>query len=130
MSSPYSELGARERQIMDVLFRHGRASAADVLKGLTDPPSYSSVRSMLRLLEEKGYVRHKWVGPRYEYVPTGRREQLQKSAARHMLSTFFNDSMETAVSAMLGAADNPPTQEELDRLAQLIERARRKGGRP
>lgn len=130
MSSPYSELGARERQIMDVLFRRGRATAADVLKDLPDPPSYSSVRSMLRLLEEKGYVRHKWAGPRYEYVATGRREQLQRSAARHMLNTFFNDSMESAVSAMLGATDKAPTQEELDRLAQLIERARRKGGRP
>ncbi|MFN8178017.1 MAG: BlaI/MecI/CopY family transcriptional regulator [bacterium] len=130
MGAQYSELGRRERQIMDVLFRHGRATAAEVLKEIADPPSYSSVRSMLRLLEEKGYVRHKWAGPRYVYVPTGRREQVQRSAARHMLSTFFNDSMESAVSAMLGATENPPSEEELDRLAQLIERAKRKGGRP
>ena len=130
MSALYSELGRRERQIMDVLFRHGRATAAEVLQEIPDPPSYSSVRSMLRLLEQKGYVRHKWAGPRYVFVPTGRRDEAQRFAARHMLSTFFNDSMESAVSAMLGAAETPPSAEELDRLARLIERAKRKGGRP
>ena len=69
MASPYSDLGRRERQIMDVLFQHGRATVAEVLEALPSPPSYSSVRSMLRLLEDKGYVRHDWDGPRYVYVP-------------------------------------------------------------
>ena len=130
MPSLYSELGRRERQIMDVLFRRGRAAAAEVRKDLADPPSYSSVRSMLRLLEEKGYVRHEWDGPRYVYLPTASRKQLQRSAARHILHTFFDNSMESAVAAMLGAAEKPPTEEELERLARLIRDARRKGGRP
>lgn len=128
--SLYSELGRRERQIMDVLYHRGRASAAQVQADLPDPPSYSSVRSMLRLLEDKGYLRHEWDGPRYVYLPTGNREQVQRSAARHVLRTFFDNSMESAVAAMLGVAEKPPSTEELTRLAMLIERARRNGGRP
>lgn len=130
MPSLYAELGRRERQIMDVLFRRGRASASDVLQELPDPPSYSSVRSMLRLLETKGHVRHEWEGPRHIYLPTKGRGKVQRSAAKHILETFFNNSMETAVAAMLGATDKPISREELERLAQLVERARRKGGRP
>lgn len=130
MKSLYSELGRRERQIMDSLYQRGRASAAEVLEDLPDPPSYSSVRSMLRLLEDKGLVRHEWDGPRYVYLPTGNRQQAQRTAARHVLQTFFNNSMESAVAAMLGVADQPLTPEELTRLARLIERARRNGGRP
>jgi BlaI family transcriptional regulator, penicillinase repressor len=129
MGSPYAKLGRRERQIMDVLFRSGRATAADVRKALEDPPSYSAVRGMLRLLEDKGYLTHEWEGPRYVYRPTSSRAQLQRSAARHMLDTFFNSSMESAVAAMLGASSRPPTDEELDRLAALIEQARGKGRR-
>ena len=129
MASPYAELGRRERQIMDVLFRDGRATATDVRNALEDAPSYSAVRGMLRLLEEKGYVTHEWEGPRYVYRPTSSRTQLQRSAARHMLDTFFNNSMEAAVTAMLGAARRPPTDEELDRLEKLIAQARRKGRR-
>ena len=129
MASPYAELGRRERQIMDVLFRDGRATATDVLNALEDAPSYSAVRGMLRLLEEKGYVTHEWEGPRYVYRPTSSPAQLQRSAARHMLDTFFNNSMESAVAAMLGAAERPPTDEELERLAGLIAEARRKGRR-
>ena len=130
MASLYAELGRREREIMDVLFRRGRATASEVLKDLPDPPSYSSVRSMLRLLEAKGHVRHEWDGPRHVYLPTESPEQLQRTAARHVLRTFFNNSMESAVAAMLGGAEHPPSAEELKRLAQLVERARRKGGRP
>ncbi|MGH7561223.1 MAG: BlaI/MecI/CopY family transcriptional regulator [Gemmatimonadales bacterium] len=127
MSDPYAELGARERQIMDVLFRQGTATAQEVQDGLTDPPSYSAVRGMLRLLEEKGYVRHEWDGPRYVYRPTVNRGQLQRSAAAHMLQTFFNNSMESAMAAMLGVADRPPTADEIDRMTRLLERARRAG---
>ena len=130
MAVQYAELGRRERQIMDVLFRRGRASAADVLRDLPDPPSYSAVRSMLRLLEGKGYVRHEWEGPRHIYFPASNPEQVRRSAARHLLQTFFNNSMESAVAAMLGVADKPPSPEELKRLAKLIERARKHGARP
>jgi predicted transcriptional regulator len=125
------ELSRRERQIMDVLFRLGRASAAEVQAELPDPPSYSAVRGMLRLLEEKGHVRHEWAGPRHVYHATQDPEEAGRTAARHLLRTFFNGSMESAVAAMLGASEEPPTAEELERLGELIERARqrRKGGR-
>ena len=130
MSNPYAELGRRERQIMDILYQRGRATAADVLAELADPPSYSAVRGMLRLLEKKGHVRHAWDGPRHVYQPTKNPDQMKKTAARHLLRTFFNNSMESAMAAMLGSAEHVPSQEELKRLAQLVERARRNGGRP
>lgn len=130
MRNPLSDLGRRERQIMDVLFRRGRATAAEVLEDLPDPPSYSSVRSMLRLLEDKGYVAHDWDGPRHVFRPTADTRQVQRSAARHLLHTFFNNSMESAVAAMLGVAERPLNTQELDRLSKLIEQARKKGGRP
>jgi BlaI family transcriptional regulator, penicillinase repressor len=122
-----SELGRRERQIMDVIFRRGRATAAEVLADLSDPPSYSSVRAMLRLLEEKGYLVHEWDGPRHVYLPTADLEQVRRTAMRHMMQTFFNDSMETAVAAMLGVSERPPSEDELERLTKLIEEAKKKG---
>ncbi|HET9325501.1 MAG TPA: BlaI/MecI/CopY family transcriptional regulator [Candidatus Eisenbacteria bacterium] len=130
MATLYAELGRRERQIMDILFRRGQATASEVLKDLADPPSYSSVRGMLRLLESKGHVRHRWEGPRHVYYPMQSAEQLQRKAARHVLHTFFNNSMEAAVAALLGGAVKPASAEELDRLARLVDRARRNGGRP
>lgn len=126
MANPLGDLGRRERQIMDVLFQLGQASAAQVREALPDPPSYSAVRGMLRLLEEKGFVKHDWDGPRHTYRPTADPAQAQSSAARHLLQTFFNNSMESAVAAMLGVADRQLTSEELDRLSQLIEQARRR----
>ncbi len=129
MAQPLSELGRRERQIMDIVIRCGRATAADVLRDLPDPPSYSSVRSMLRLLEKKGFLRHEWEGPRHVFTPTGDPEQMRRSAARHLVRTFFSNSMESAVAAMLGGADQPPTDEELRRLAKLIARTRQQRGR-
>ena len=126
MANPLGGLGRRERQIMDVLFQLGQASAAQVREALPDPPSYSAVRGMLRLLEEKGFVKHDWDGPRHTYRPTADPAQAQSSAARHLLQTFFNNSMESAVAAMLGVADRQLTSEELDRLSQLIEQARRR----
>ena len=123
------KLGRRERQIMDVIVRHGKATAAEVLDELPDPPSYSAVRGMLRLLEDKGFLRHEWEGPRYVYVPTADPEHIRNSAVRHLLHTFFSNSMESAVAAMLGAAEKPPTDEELKRMSKLIEQARRKKGR-
>lgn len=130
MSRPLDDLGRRERQIMDILFRRGQATAADVLGDLPDPPSYSAVRGMLRLLEEKGHVQHEWSGPRHLYRPTRDLEEVKLSAARHLLRTFFNNSMESAVAAMLGGTDQPLSAEELRRLSRLIEKARKNGGRP
>lgn len=129
MPDTLEDLGRRERQIMDILFRRGQATAAEVLGDLPDPPSYSAVRGMLRLLEEKGHVQHEWSGPRHVFSPTRDLADAQRSAARHLLRTFFNDSMESAVAAMLGAGEKPLTAEELQRLTRLIEDVRRKGDR-
>jgi predicted transcriptional regulator len=121
-----TELGRRERQIMDVVHRIGRVTAAEIRDELPDPPSYSAVRGMLRLLEEKGYVRHEWDGPRYVYLPTADPERVRTSAVRHLLRTFFSNSMESAVAAMLGVAEQPASDEELKRMAKLIDDARRR----
>ena len=128
MANPLGDLGRRERQIMDVLYKLGQATAEQVREALPDAPTNSAVRGMLRLLEEKGFVTHDWDGPRHTYRPTADPAQVQKSAARHLLQTFFNNSMESAVAAMLGVADRSLTAEELDRLSSLIEQARRKKG--
>jgi BlaI family transcriptional regulator, penicillinase repressor len=129
MGHTLSALGRRERQIMDIVLQRGHATAAEVLADLADPPSYSSVRSMLRLLEEKGFLRHEWEGPRHVFRPAGDPEQIRRSAARHFLKTFFSNSMESAVAAMLGEAEMPPSDDELKRLARLIAQARQKRGR-
>jgi len=107
----------------------GTLTAADVQAGLPDPPSYSSVRGMLRLLESKGFLRHEWDGPRYVYLPTADPERVRETAVQHLLSTFFSGSMESAVAAMLGASEKTLTDEELKRMARLIDDARRKRGR-
>lgn len=125
MPHPLADLGRRERQIMDVLFRRERATAAEVLADLPDPPSYSAVRGMLRLLEDKGFVRHEWDGPRHVYRPTGSPAKARSSAARHLLRTFFNNSMDSAVAALLGAAEEPLTDAEFERLSKVIDQARR-----
>ena len=125
MPGTLSDLGRRERQIMDIVIRRGQASAAQVLADLPDPPSYSSVRSMLKLLEEKGHLRHEWDGPRHAYRPTAHPDHIRRSAARHLLRTFFSNSMESAVTAMLGAGDTPPSEAELKRLSKLIAHARK-----
>ena len=127
MPNPLSDLGRRERQIMDILHRRGRATAAEVLADLPDPPSYSAVRAMLRLLEKKGYARHEWDGPRHVHLPTANPDDVRRSAARHLLRTFFGNSMESAVAAMIGASEKPLTDDELDGLAKVIDQARRKG---
>src|SRR3954469_10960094 len=101
------DLGRRERQIMDVVYRLERATAAEVLAGLPDPPSYSAVRGMLRLLEEKGFLRHEQDGPRYVYLPTTERDEARRSALAHLLRTFFDGSRESAVAALLDLPDAP-----------------------
>ena len=120
-------LSRRERQIIDILYAHGRATAAEVQTALPDPPSYSAVRAMLRILEEKGHVRHEQDGPRYVYVPTLARDNARHSALRHVLTTFFDGSAEQAISALLGDKSAKLSDAELDRLAHLIDRARKSG---
>lgn len=128
MKTPqHHELSRRERQIIDILYAHGRATAAEVQALLPDPPGYSAVRAMLRILEEKGHVRHEQDGPRYVYLPTVARENAKRSAMRHMLQTFFNGSAEQAISALLDDSSSKLSDAELDRLARLIEQARRSG---
>ena len=129
MAKALTDLGRRERQIMDILVRRKRATAADVHADLPDQPSYSAVRGMLRLLEEKGYVKHEWNGPRHVYLPTANPEHLQRAAVRHLVETFFNDSAESAVVALLGQSGKPLTPEQIERLEKLIARAKKNGGR-
>jgi len=123
----HHELSRRERQIIDILYAQGRATAAEVQALLPDPPSYSAVRAMLRILEDKGHVRHQQDGPRYIYLPTIARESAKRSAMRHMLQTFFDGSAEQAISALLDDSSSALSEEELDRLARMIDRARHSG---
>jgi predicted transcriptional regulator len=127
MKTPHLDLSRRERQIIDILYAQGRATAADVQAALPDPPSYSAVRAMLRILEEKGHVRHEQDGPRYVYLPTIARDNAKRSALRHMLQTFFDGSAEEAISALLDDSSARLSDSELDRLARLIDQARRTG---
>jgi BlaI family penicillinase repressor len=124
---PHLDLSRRERQIVDILYSHGRATAAEVQAALPDPPSYSAVRAMLRILEEKGHVRHEQDGPRYVYLPTVARDNAKRSALRHMLKTFFDGSTEQAISALLDDSSARLSDRELDRLARMIEHARKAG---
>lgn len=119
------QLGRRERQIMDVVYRKGRATVAEIRAELPDPPTYSAVRGMLRFLEDKGYLRHDEDGPRYVYSPTADPKQVRGSAVRHLVRTFFNDSASSAVAAMLGLYKAHLSDEDLDRLEALLEQARK-----
>ena|SRR2546429_2197558 len=120
-------LARRERQIMDILFRRGRATASEVMADLSGDPSYSTVRTQLRVLEEKGHVRHEEEGLRYVYVPVVARHTARKSALKHLLDTFFDGSTEKAVAALLGGEATRLSEAEFDRLAELIARARKEG---
>jgi predicted transcriptional regulator len=120
-------LSRRERQIMEILYQRGKASAAEVREGMEDAPSYSAVRAMLRVLEEKGHVRHQEEGLKYVYVPVVAREKAKRSAVKHLLDTFFAGSPEQIVAALLDVSSSRLTREELDRMAELIEKAKREG---
>jgi predicted transcriptional regulator len=126
MSTLPSDLSRRERQVMDIIYRRGRATAAEVMDDLPDPPTYSAVRAALRLLEEKGLLSHEQDGKRYVYLPTTPRGRARSSALRHLVRTFFNGSSEQVVNALL--EDAKPSAAELDRMARLIEEARRREG--
>ena len=125
--NPHAHLSRRERQIMDVIYSKGRATAAEVLEAIPQPPSYSAVRAMLRLLEEKGYLRHEQDGPRYVFLPTLSRERARQSAMKQLLQTFFDNSAEQAVAALLDMSRARLSDAELDRLSEMIERARKEG---
>jgi len=129
-SKDSEKLGSRERQIMDIIYRRGRATAAEVLADLPDPPTNSAVRGMLRLLEEKGHLHHESDGPRYVYLPTADPSRVSRSAVRHLVRTFFDNSAGSAVAAMLGMYESRLKDADLDRLESLIEQVRSKGGTP
>jgi len=120
-------LTRREREIMDILHRRGRATAHEVLADLADPPSYSAVRTFLRLLEERGHVRHEQDGPRYIYMPTVARRDAQRSALSHLVDTFFDGSVEDAVATLVESTKPKLSASELDRIASLIAKAKKEG---
>jgi BlaI family transcriptional regulator, penicillinase repressor len=121
----HSNLSRRERQIMDILYQRGRASAGEIHQALPDAPTYSAVRAKLRVLEEKGHVRHEEESLHYVYLPTMARETARRSALRHMVSTFFGGSVEQTVAALLNlsAADLGP--QDLERIQGIIDQAKK-----
>ncbi len=120
-------LSRREREIMDVVYELKEATATQVLERLPSPPSYSAVRALLRVLEQKGHLEHRQDGPRYVYSPTLPRERARRSALRHLLKTFFDNSTEDAVAALLDISEDNLSDEELRRLADLIKKAQKEG---
>jgi predicted transcriptional regulator len=120
-------LSRRERQIMDIIYELKEATASQVLDRLPSPPGYSAVRALLRVLEQKGHLSHRQDGPRYVFTPTLPRERARRSALRHLLKTFFDNSTEDAVAALLDISEDNLSTEDLQRLAELIEKAQREG---
>lgn len=122
----HTALTRRERLIIDILYRRGRATAGEVMEDLTGDPNYSTVRTQLRVLEEKGHVRHEEQGLRYVYEPAVPRSSARKSAMRHMVETFFDGSAENAVAALLGGEGAKLSDEQLERIADLVKKSRAK----
>jgi len=120
-------LSRREREIMDILYRDGELTASDVVERLPGDPSNSTVRTILRILEDKGHVKHEQQGMRYVYKPTVNRDKARRSALKHLVSTFFDGSPETVVSTLLDERSLKLSDEQLGSLAALIERARKEG---
>lgn len=120
-------LTRREREIMDVIYKRGRATAHEVLEGMADPPSYSAIRTLLRLLEEKGHLRHVEEGTRYVYLPKVGRAEARRTALAHLVRTFFDGSVEQAVATLVDSSRHKLGAEELDRLSKLIEQAKKEG---
>ncbi|MEI6197381.1 MAG: BlaI/MecI/CopY family transcriptional regulator [Verrucomicrobiota bacterium] len=121
------QLSRRERQIMDVLHEKEAAAAAEIRAALPDPPSYSSVRALLRILEDKGHIKHRQDGPRYVYLPSISRETASKSALKRLIATFFQGSATQAMAALLEAHDTQLSDAELNQLQQLIKQAKKEG---
>ena len=126
--SSADSLSRREREIMDIVYRRTSVAVAEVLEELVDPPSYSAVRALLRILEEKGHLQHRQVGPRYVYEATVPRTEARQSALSRVVRTFFDGSVESTVAALLKFGDDELSTEELDRLAGLVNEARREEG--
>jgi BlaI family penicillinase repressor len=122
-------LSRREREIMDIVHRVGRASVTEVMTALSGKPAYSTVRAQLRVLEDKGHLRHEEEQLRYVYLPAESPQKIRRSAVKHLLETFFEGSPEKVVEALVGRDGERLSDEELDKMAQLIERARREGKR-
>jgi len=120
-------LSRRERQIMDIVYEMNEATVAQVLELIPDPPSYSTVRALLRVLEEKGHLIHKQQGPRYIYSPTLPREEASQNALKHILKTFFDNSTEDIVAALLNISEEDLSEEEYKRLSKLIKKAQNEG---
>ena len=128
-STTHTTLTRRERQIMDVLYRRSRATAAEVMAELPGEPNYSTVRTQLRVLEDKGHVRHEEEGLRYVYAPAVPRHAARKSALKHLVETFFDGSAEQVVAAVLGGEASRLSDQDLERIAALVAEARKEGGR-
>ena len=120
-------LSRRERQIMDIIYQSGSATAAEVMENLPDPPSYSAVRALLKVLELKGHLKHRQDGPRYIYSPKLSREKAKRSALRHLIQTFFDGSAEQAVATLLDVSKSDLSDDDLDRLKKLIEQTKQEG---
>ena len=127
MPNSQKNLSRRERQIMDIIYQLGQATAAEVLENLPDPPGYSAVRAMLKILEDKGHLRHKQQGPRYVFLPKVSREKAKRSAVKHLLQTFFDGSAESAVATLLDVSRSDLSNADLDRLNSLISQAKKEG---
>ena len=122
-----NKLSRRERQIMEVIYQLGEATAAEVLRGMPEPPSYSAVRALLRVLEEKGHLTHEERGPRYVYKPIVARESARRSALQRLVETFFEGSAEQTVAALLDISASRLSDDELKRMSRLIENTRKEG---
>ena len=120
-------LSRRERQIMEILYRNGKASASEVRAAMQDAPSYSAVRALLRVLEDKGHVKHQAEGLKYVYVPVLARDKAKRSAVKHLVDTFFSDAPDQVVAALLDVSSRRLTPEDLDRMAGMIEKAKKEG---
>ena len=125
--STAGSLSRRERQIMDILYQRGKASASEVREAMEAAPGYSAARAMLRVLEEKGHVKHQAEGLKYVYVPVVARDKAKRSAVKHVMETFFNGSAEQIVAALLDVSSTRLTREELDRMSLMIEAAKSEG---
>jgi predicted transcriptional regulator len=121
------QLSRRERQVMDIVYRAGEATVSEVLEAMPDPPTYSAVRALMRILESKGHLAHRQDGPRYVYRPTVPREEASENALGRLLATFFDGSVERAVATLLDLESENLTDDELDRLAELVAAARARG---
>ena len=127
MLNSQKNLSRRERQIMDIIYQLGQATVAEVLENLPDPPGYSAVRAMLKILEDKGHLRHKQQGPRYVFLPKVSREKAKRSAVKHLLQTFFDGSAASAVATLLDVSRSDLSNADLDRLNRLINQAKKEG---